>query len=106
MSELSGRELDRAIAEALGVSTTRDIETGEPMCRHTFEIIPCYHESVDALREVEPEECAIDVQRRSDKRWLVKVFRIYPWEEVARASGTGEPEARARALLAWLKTVR
>ena len=42
MSEqLSGRELDRAIAEALG----RDL---------TY--FPEYHASVDALREVEPDD--------------------------------------------------
>lgn len=107
--QLSGRDLDKALAVALGWKERPPFRGNTNLHREWDSpdglqlMLPKFHSSVDALRAVEPEECAIDVQRRSDKGWLVKIFRIAPWEEVARATGEGEPEARARALLAWLK---
>lgn len=110
MTELSGRELDRAIWNALGNATvfgnfSYSIQPwgSETVICHGDDV-PLYHQSVDALREVEPGE---------DQGWHIRVGRYYSvgeephWEveygDGFWATGRTEPEARARALLAWLK---
>lgn len=98
--DLSGSDLDIALGRAVGYSEVVLKQMFGLFCR------PKFHASVDEIRRYEPDECAIDVQRRSQNNWAVTIFQITPWTMMARESGTSEPEARARALLSYLRRVK
>lgn len=110
MCDLTGRDLDRQIAEALGwkdvhfdPATTELVHGKNIWVRAT---VPNFHASVDALREMEPEAIDLSITQDDDKHpWWCTYWERSPdmdWEMAVQEIGTTEPEARARALLAWL----
>lgn len=106
--ELSGRALDRAIAEALGWEYPHQGKSGPYRIGpfDSFEFIPEFHSSVDALREVEPDGVELGLDRVSSDCWEARYWvNTGPLSQsmAVEETGTTEPEARARALLAWLR---
>lgn len=106
--DLSGRELDRAIAEALGWSVSQPLGVGLIASdgKRAWHVA-YYHASVDVLREVEPKDRGLIVIEDSDVGgWLAyydsESVEFFPGGD-AKGVGDTEPEARARALLAWLR---
>ncbi len=101
--QLSGRELDKAIAGELGWT---NLPQGwwKTTKGSLIDTLTPFHASVDALRAVEPKDAVLEVEVDCDGS-TIAMWHPLPWRSKVYLSGSGqtEPEARARALLAWLK---
>lgn len=108
---LTGRALDRALAEAMGLETHGK---GEDTALTTGGLLPRWHSSIDALvsgpekklREVGFYfEVGSSVGEESVRGAFSATWWVANGDEIADAQGDTEAEARARACLAALQAL-